>query len=82
MNSEHNSRPAESMNDEIARLAYSFFESEGRLEGHDLEHWLCAEKQLARNRPSGKKTQKNKRSPVTPIRNWTLSLLHRAPAVK
>jgi hypothetical protein len=35
-------------NDEIARVAYSFFETEGKVDGRDLEHWLCAEEQLAK----------------------------------
>lgn len=42
----HNSHSAEPTNEEIAILAYAFFESEGRLDGHDLEHWRCAEEQL------------------------------------
>lgn len=32
--------------DEIARLAYHFFETRGRQAGHDLEDWLTAEQQL------------------------------------
>jgi hypothetical protein len=48
-NSRHNSIPAEPSHEEIARLAYSFFETEGRLDGHDLEYWLRAKKQLSKS---------------------------------
>lgn len=45
-NLKHDSRPAEPANEEIAALAYSFFEASGRLNGLDLEHWLRAKEQL------------------------------------
>jgi hypothetical protein len=32
--------------DEIARLAYHFYEKNGRLDGHDLDDWLSAEQEL------------------------------------
>ena len=32
--------------EEIARLAYSFFEESGRQVGHDVEHWLQAQAHL------------------------------------
>jgi len=32
--------------DEIARLAYHFYETRGRRDGHDLDDWLSAEQQL------------------------------------
>ena len=32
--------------DEIARLAYSLYESRGQQEGHQMEDWLRAEQQL------------------------------------
>ena len=32
--------------DEIARLAYDFYETQGRRDGHDIDHWLSAERQL------------------------------------
>jgi len=35
--------------DEIARLAYHFFESRGRREGHDVDDWLSAEQELTRH---------------------------------
>jgi hypothetical protein len=38
--------PTEITADEIARLAYRFFEESGREDGHDLEHWLRAEAEL------------------------------------
>jgi hypothetical protein len=47
--SKHDSPPAESDNEEIARLAYSFFEAEGSQDGHDLEHWLRAKEQLSKD---------------------------------
>jgi|SRR6185437_16109337 len=57
-NSRHNSHPAEPTNAEIAKLAYSFFEAAGRLEGHDLEHWLRAKEQLSKERSSRITSQK------------------------
>ena len=35
--------------DEIARLAFRFYESRGREDGHDIEDWLRAEQELARH---------------------------------
>jgi Protein of unknown function (DUF2934) len=32
--------------DEVAQLAYSFYESRGRQDGHHVEDWLRAEKEL------------------------------------
>jgi hypothetical protein len=32
--------------DEIARLAYHFYETRGRRHGHDVEDWLSAEREL------------------------------------
>ena len=32
--------------DEIARLAYRFYETGGRRDGHDVDDWLSAEQQL------------------------------------
>jgi hypothetical protein len=32
--------------DEIARLAYHFYETRGRPDGHDVDDWLAAERQL------------------------------------
>jgi hypothetical protein len=31
---------------EIARLAYDFYELRGRTDGHDLDDWLSAEREL------------------------------------
>lgn len=31
---------------EIARLAYHFYESRGRRDGHDVDDWLSAEREL------------------------------------
>jgi hypothetical protein len=33
--------------DEIARLAYHFYETRGRRDGQDLDDWLSAERELA-----------------------------------
>jgi hypothetical protein len=38
--------------DEIARLAYRLYEMRGRRDGHDLDDWLAAERQLGRRRSS------------------------------
>ena len=32
--------------DEIARLAYHYYERRGRLDGHDVDDWLSAEREL------------------------------------
>ena len=35
--------------DEIAVLAYAFYEMRGHLDGHDVDEWLSAEIQLLRH---------------------------------
>ena len=40
-------RPAPT-HDEIAQLAYCLYESRGRQDGHDIEDWLAAERELVR----------------------------------
>jgi len=35
--------------DEIARLAFTFYESRGRQDGYDVEDWVSAEKELVRH---------------------------------
>jgi len=35
--------------EEIARLAYERYEIHGRKDGHDLEDWLVAERELVRH---------------------------------
>jgi hypothetical protein len=35
---------------EIARLAYYFYETRGRQDGHDVDDWLSAERELTRHR--------------------------------
>jgi hypothetical protein len=35
--------------DEIARLAYEFYETRERQEGKDVDDWLAAEQQLTRH---------------------------------
>jgi hypothetical protein len=39
-----NDRPS---HDEIARLAYHFYETRGRRDGRDVDDWLSAERELA-----------------------------------
>jgi hypothetical protein len=35
--------------DEIAQLAFEFYESRGRQDGHQIEDWLRAEQELVRH---------------------------------
>jgi hypothetical protein len=35
--------------DEIARLAYHFYETRGRRDGQDVDDWLSAEQELVRH---------------------------------
>jgi hypothetical protein len=35
--------------DEIARLAYQFYETRERRDGHDVDDWLSAERELTRH---------------------------------
>jgi hypothetical protein len=35
--------------DEIARLAYHFYETRGRRNGQDVDDWLAAEQELTRH---------------------------------
>ncbi len=34
--------------EEVARLAYQFYEARGRQDGQDVEDWLAAEEELTR----------------------------------
>lgn len=34
--------------DEIARVAYTYWETRGRVDGHDVEDWLMAEQEVLR----------------------------------
>ncbi|MBZ5605304.1 MAG: DUF2934 domain-containing protein [Acidobacteriia bacterium] len=38
----------EDYNQEIAEVAYSYWESRGRDDGHDIEDWLMAEQEVVR----------------------------------
>jgi hypothetical protein len=40
-------------NERIAERAYRIWEDAGRPEGHDVEHWLSAEAELAEAGPAG-----------------------------
>ena len=41
--------PSRPSRDDIARLAYHFYESRGRHDGQDVHDWLSAEQELARH---------------------------------
>lgn len=45
-----NTNPGQPSRDEIAKRAYAIYEASGRQEGHALEHWLQAERQLTTGR--------------------------------
>ena len=40
---------ARPLRDEIARLAYRFYETRGRRDGQDVDDWLAAEQELTRH---------------------------------
>ena len=40
----------EDLNREIAEVAYTYWESRGREDGHDVEDWLAAEQEVIRRR--------------------------------
>ena len=47
----------EALHDEIARVAYEFYETRDRAHGHDLDDWLMAEKiVMAKNARHAKET--------------------------
>ena len=46
-----------SNHEEIAEVAYQFWDKAGRQEGHDLEYWLKAEKQFPSSAPGETKRQ-------------------------
>jgi hypothetical protein len=46
-------------NQEIAVVAYSLFEAAGKLDGHDLEHWLRAKDILSHGCSAGNESQKD-----------------------
>lgn len=46
-------RPAEPTREEIARLAYSYWEARGRSQGWDVQDWLLAERALREQNSSG-----------------------------
>jgi hypothetical protein len=45
-------RPAEPTGEEVARLAYSYWESRGRANGWDVQDWLLAERVLRQQKSS------------------------------
>jgi hypothetical protein len=55
MADQHDSRHRETRTpstDDVARRAYELFQARGGEPGHDLEHWLEAERELSRTAPS------------------------------
>jgi Protein of unknown function (DUF2934) len=49
--------PRKNLQGEIARVAYDLYIQSGYLHGHDLEHWLEAERIVLSNQPSKSKKQ-------------------------
>jgi hypothetical protein len=47
MMAKHTGRRERPSRDEIARLAYHFYEARGRRDGRDVDDWLSAERALA-----------------------------------
>ena len=45
----YTSRRERPSRDEIARLAYEFYEARGRRDGQDVDDWLSAEQRLTRD---------------------------------
>ena len=46
------SRRLSPTHEEIAQLAFSLYESGGRQDGHHIEDWLCAERELVQSHAS------------------------------
>ena len=46
---EYTGRRLSPAHDGIAQLAFSLYESRGRKDGHDIEDWLRAERELVRH---------------------------------
>lgn len=40
--------PEANYTDEIAQVAYTYWETRGRVDGHDVEDWLMAEQEVLR----------------------------------
>ena len=40
------------LQEKIARLAYQLYEEGGWVNGHDMDHWLKAEREILKARPS------------------------------
>ena len=61
-------RPAEG---EIARLAYHLYEARGRGDGHDLDDWVLAERELTRgaNEDTTESTEADEISALSALRN-------------
>jgi hypothetical protein len=56
------------LEEQIRRRAYQLYERRGREHGHEVEDWLQAEAELARERTkvlAGKAVRKNRKPPVT-----------------
>jgi hypothetical protein len=68
-------------NQEIAVVAYSLFEAAGKLDGHDLEHWLRAKDILSHGCSAGNESQKDAKAESRPANNdaGEKTLVARAP---
>jgi hypothetical protein len=56
---------SQDMRTEIAKRAYAIWESEGRLNGRDLEHWLRAESEVGSKSTTRKARGRKPSSPKT-----------------
>ena len=53
----------EQQREEVARLAHSYWQSRGCIDGHDMEDWLMAEQEvLSRRKPRREEQRKEART--------------------
>jgi HSP20 family molecular chaperone IbpA len=62
---------AKQMFDLIARRAYEIFESNGRVKGRDLDHWLEAEAELFEPTPINMKESRDRVTVMADVRGFT-----------
>lgn len=55
-------REPEDYTPEIAEVAYSYWESRGREDGHDLEDWLMAEQEVQRRHRAQRVEQRQRQA--------------------
>lgn len=65
------SRDAQEMLDMIARRAYEIFESKGRTDGGDMDHWLAAEAELFDRTPINFKESRDGLTVRADVRGFT-----------